>query len=62
MIVPNEYYMGYRSLVAISERLDSKLTPMSDEKVSFRVINKDNLFDETNQRILFPVYSRDPVE
>lgn len=57
MIVPNEYYMGYRSLVAISERLDSKRTSMSDEIVSFRVVNKDNLFDETNQRILFPFYS-----
>ena len=58
MIVPNEYYMGYRSLTAISDRLNNKLTPMYDEKISFRVVNKDNLFDETNQRILFPVYSR----
>ena len=55
MVVPNEYYMGYQSVAAIARRLDNKLTPMEDEKIPFRVVNRDNLFDESNQRILFPV-------
>ena len=55
MVVPNEYYMGYQSLTAIVRRLDNRLTPMQDEKISFRVVNRDNLFDESNQRMLFPV-------
>ena len=55
MVVPNEYYMGYQSVAAVARRLDNKLTPMEDEKIPFRVVNRDNLFDENNQRILFPV-------
>lgn len=55
MVVPNEYYMGYQSLTAIVRRLDNKLTPMQNEIISFRVVNRENLFDESNQRILFPV-------
>ena len=55
MVVPNEYYMGYQSLTAIVRRLDNRLTPMQDETISFRVVNRENLFDESNQRMLFPV-------
>ncbi|MBQ7658443.1 MAG: substrate-binding domain-containing protein, partial [Butyrivibrio sp.] len=55
MVVPNEYYMGYQSVAAVARRLDNRLTPMQDEKIPFRVVNRDNLFDESNQRILFPV-------
>ena len=55
MVVPNEYYMGYQSVAAIARRFDNRLTPMEDEKIPFRVVNRDNLFDESNQRILFPV-------
>ena len=55
MVVPNEYDMGYQSVAAVARRLDNRLTPMQDEKIPFRVVNRDNLFDESNQRILFPV-------
>lgn len=55
MIVPNEYYMGYQSLVAVYSRLENKLTPMMDEVVPYKVINRDNLFSEENQRLMFPI-------
>ncbi len=55
MIVPNEYYMGYQSVSAITRRLENRLTPMENETISFRVINRENLFDAVNQRMLFPV-------
>ena len=55
MVVPNEYYMGYQSVSAVVKRLENRLTPMEDEKISFRVVNRENLFDEGNQRMLFPV-------
>ncbi len=55
MVVPNEYYMGYQSVVAISKRLDNRLTPMENEIISYRIINRESLFDEENQRLLFPV-------
>jgi ribose transport system substrate-binding protein len=55
MVVPNEYYMGYQSVSAVVKRLENRLTPMENETISFRVVNKENLFDEGNQRMLFPV-------
>ena len=55
MVVPNEYYMGYQSVAAVVRRLENRITPMENETISFRVVNKENLFDEANQRILFPV-------
>lgn len=55
MVVPNEYYMGYMSLSAIKKRLENRLTPMENEYVTFRVVNKENLFSDYNQRMLFPV-------
>ena len=55
MVVPNEYYMGYQSIVAIVRRLDNRLTPMENQQISYRVVNRDNLFDVSNQRVLFPV-------
>ncbi len=55
MVVPNEYYMGYQSVAAIVKRLENRLTPMQNETISFRVVNRENLFDESNQRMLFPV-------
>lgn len=55
MVVPNEYYMGYQSVAAIAKRLENRITPMENETISYRVINKENLFDENNQKILFPV-------
>lgn len=55
MIVTNDYYMGYQSLVAVCARLDNKLTPMENQLVPYRVVNKENLFSEANQRLLFPI-------
>lgn len=55
MVVPNEYYMGYQSVTAVARRLDNRLTPMENETIAFRVVNRENLFDESNQRMLFPV-------
>ena len=55
MVVPNEYYMGYQSITAVARRHENRLTPMENETIGFRVVNRDNLFDESNQRILFPV-------
>jgi ribose transport system substrate-binding protein len=55
MVVPNEYYMGYQSVAAITRRLDNRLTPMENETIAFRVVNRENLFNEASQRMLFPV-------
>jgi ribose transport system substrate-binding protein len=55
MVVPNEYYMGYQSVSAVVKRLENRLTPMQNEVISYRVVNRQNLFDESNQRMLFPV-------
>jgi hypothetical protein len=35
--------------------LDNRLTPMEDKLIRYRVVNSENLFDVSNQRVLFPV-------
>ncbi len=55
MIVPDEFLMGYQSIESVVEKLDHKLIPMTDITVGYKVINKDNMFDEENQKYLFTV-------
>ena len=57
MIVPDYFKMGYQSVISVTEKLNHKLTPMEDEIVDYKVINRENIFDEDNQRYLF-TYAR----
>lgn len=55
MIVPNEYYMGYQSLSCVAKRLRNRLNPMQNETVGYKIVNRENMFDESNQTLLFPI-------
>ena len=55
LIVPDEFSMGYQSMSDLSIKLQNRTSPLSDKEVGFRVVNKDNLFVEDNQQILFPI-------
>lgn len=55
MIVPNEFNMGYQSMSDLSIKLQNRTSPLSDKEVGFSVVNKNNLFVEDNQQILFPI-------
>ncbi|MDD3369760.1 MAG: substrate-binding domain-containing protein [Lachnospiraceae bacterium] len=55
LVVPNEFNMGYQSISAIAEKLKYKLSDPVTEKVNYLVVNKENLYDAKNQKILFPI-------
>ncbi len=55
LTVPNEFNMGYQSIEAIAKRLKHKLLSVNSIKINFLVIDKENLYDEDNQKILFPI-------
>ncbi len=55
LVVPNEFNMGYLSMETIAEQLGYHLSEAEDSQVDYLVINRDNLYDEDNQKILFPI-------
>ncbi|MCR5656974.1 MAG: substrate-binding domain-containing protein [Butyrivibrio sp.] len=55
IVVPDYFRMGYQSVEAVSQKITHKLAPMTDETVYYRIINRNNMFDEENQRYLFTV-------
>lgn len=55
LVVPNEFNMGYLSMETIAEQLQYHLSEAKDSQVDYLVINRDNLYDEDNQKILFPI-------
>ncbi len=55
LVVPNEFNMGYQSVRSIAKQLQYKLSSADSEQVDSLVIRKENLYDEENQKILFPI-------
>lgn len=55
MILPDDFNMGYQSLSDLSTKLENRLYLLPDRTVGFNVVNKENLFRDENQRILFPM-------
>ena len=51
-IAPDEFSIGYRALDMISNKLSGS-SEMEDEKVSYKVMRRDNLFDEENQNMFY---------
>ena len=55
LVVPNEFNMGYQSMRSIAKQLQYKLSSADSEQVDSLVVKKENLYDEENQKILFPI-------
>ena len=55
LVVPNEFNMGYQSVHAIAEQIKYKLSSAESTTVDSLVINRQNLYDEENQKTLFPI-------
>ena len=55
MIVPYDYDMGYQAATAVANRLNRKLEPMRDYETGFAVIDRNNMYDEEHERLLFPL-------
>lgn len=55
LVVPNEFNMGYQSMEAMANQLRYRLTKAEDCHVDYLVVDRTNLYDEDNQKILFPL-------
>jgi ribose transport system substrate-binding protein len=55
MVVPNEYTMGYVSLLKAAMRVKNRLYKVEDTSVNFFKITKENLYSTENQKMIFPI-------
>ncbi|MCI9080364.1 MAG: substrate-binding domain-containing protein [Lachnospiraceae bacterium] len=53
LVVPDEFNKGYKSLAEASKSAKYFFRKMSDQKISYKVIRRDELFLPQNQEILF---------
>ncbi len=53
LIVPDEFNIGYKSLTEVAKKLKSYSYKLKNQRVSYAVIRRDELFSEKNQKILF---------
>lgn len=55
LVVPNEFNMGYLSMEAIAKQLQYHLSKAENRQVDYVVINQEKLYEEENQKVLFPI-------
>lgn len=55
LVVPNEFNLGYQSMEAVAKQLKYHLDKAEDSQVGYLVIDQMNLYDEENQKVLFPI-------
>lgn len=55
LVVPNEFNMGYQSMEAIVNQLKYHLDKAQNSQVNYLVIDQMNMYDEENQKVLFPI-------
>lgn len=53
LVVPDEFSMGYRSLLQTAKRLARHFGKASSQKVTYRILRRENLFAKENQELLF---------
>lgn len=53
LVVPNEYYMGYKSVASMVKKLQHSLEE-ERSPVDYLVVDKDSMYDMDNEKILFP--------
>lgn len=55
LVVPNEFNMGYQSMEAMANQLRYHLEKAEDSQMGYLVVNRNNLYDTDNQKVLFPI-------
>lgn len=55
LAVPNEFNLGYQSVQAMAEKLTAKQTTAGSNEIRFTLVDKTTLYDEDNQKMLFPI-------
>lgn len=54
LVVPNEYYMGYESVVILAEQMNYHTSAARRAEVDFLRVTQENLYDDEIGKILFP--------
>lgn len=55
LVVPNDFYMGYQSVEELAKKLEYRGESHKNIYTGYLVIDRTNLYDETNQKMLFPI-------
>ena len=55
LVVPNEFNMGYQSMATMVGQLKYRLSEAKNQKVDYLIVDRTTLYDEENQKILFPI-------
>ena len=55
LVVPNDFYMGYQSVEELAKKLEYRGESDKNIYTGYLVIDRTNLYDETNQKMLFPI-------
>lgn len=55
LVIPNEFYMGYRSIENLVRRLQSPSMKPEQERADYIVVDRTMMYDEDNQAIIFPI-------
>lgn len=55
LIVPNEFHMGYQSVAVMEAQLQDHVAARRDSMVNFLVVRPETMYEEDNQKILFPL-------
>jgi hypothetical protein len=55
LIVPDYFAMGYSTVRQINAKLEAGYADFKDETHTFRIIYRDTMFDEDQQKYLFGI-------
>lgn len=55
LVVPNEFNMGYQSMETMANTLRYHLAGGEDSLTDYLVVDRENLYDTDNQKVLFPI-------
>ncbi|MBD5462072.1 MAG: substrate-binding domain-containing protein [Lachnospiraceae bacterium] len=55
LVVPNEFNMGYLSMEQVAQQLRHRLSGVASTEIDYLVIDRTNLYEDENQKILFPI-------
>lgn len=54
LVVTNDFYMGYRSVELMAQKLNYHLSDAQQESVAFFTVSKENMYEKSVEKILFP--------
>lgn len=55
LAVPDEFNLGYQSVQALAEKITGKQQKSLAEKIRYALVDKATLYDEENEKMLFPI-------